>query len=486
MLFRIIFFFSLLLLHINNAAASPESQNRDVAVIKADVTLVAVDAIVRDKTGALIDNLRAEDFAVFDNGVAQQIALFAHEEIPLDIALVVDGSSSEALYIKELQKAALTVLQQLNPGNDRVALFCFNRWTFQLTGLTLDRFLLENRIGKIPILGWTNINDALWESSHYIRSKGPNRRRAIILISDNCPNEVFPRHGNKETLNEILEAGATLYSIKTPGDNSKNTSLLFDANPKEIASLAAKTGGEVINVKSAADFQKALNSAIMSLKHSYTLGFYPSDKGKAGSYHTLKVKLHSKSALSVKARTGYYVTQAPVLKSGEQTRTARNIFSDPIPSSLDSSNIPLSPILESIIRDIQEPPRNDMDNLSKGLMRQATRIIDFSATLTNYAHSESVPKATIELKIDAANLFFRFIDGKYKGTVSAVILQGSNPEVEEKRYELSYPEEGFGHVLQSRISLSIMISSPKLEDVRIILFQPDSNFYGIQPVRIPP
>jgi Ca-activated chloride channel homolog len=227
MLPGILLFLSLMLLpHAGTAAALAMPQDREVSVIKADVTLVPVDAVVRDKNGALVDNLKINDFTVYDNGIAQEIALFSHEEMPLYVALVVDGSLSERSYVLELQNAALAVLQHLNPKNDRVALFCFAAGTVQLTGLTQDRLLLTHMIGKIPIMGGTDIKDALWDAAHFLRSKDPNRRGAGILISDNYES-VSSIHNNKEPLDEMLEANAILYSIQTPGDNTGNA----NANP---------------------------------------------------------------------------------------------------------------------------------------------------------------------------------------------------------------------------------------------------------------
>jgi Ca-activated chloride channel homolog len=327
--FGFIYLFSQMLLQqAANAAISPMTQDRDVSAIKAEVSLVPVFVSVRNKDGGFIDNLQAKDFVVYDNGVAQQIDLFSHEEMPLDVALVVDNSVSEKPYMLELQKMAMAVLQQLSPKNDRVALFCLNTRPIQMTDLTQDRLLLTRQLGKFPPLSVTKIKDALWKAALSLRSKGPHRRRAIILISDN--NEyLLSAHSYKETLDEMLETGTILYSIQTTGNDYLETSVLdtekkvpywprptflpgpypvrVDANPREITLLAKETGGEVLDAKSPSDLSSALNKAILKLKHSYTLGFYPTDIGKEGSYHALKVKLNSNADYSAQARSGYYV-----------------------------------------------------------------------------------------------------------------------------------------------------------------------------------
>jgi Ca-activated chloride channel homolog len=488
----ILLFFSLMPLpHAGSDAALTMPQDREVSVIKADVTLVPVDAVVRDKNGALVDNLQIKDFMVYDNGVAQEIALFSHEEMPLDVALVVDGSGSERSYVLELQNAALAVLRHLNPKKDQVALFCFGSGTIQLTGLTKDRLLLNHMIGKIPAMGETDIKDALWKAAHFMRSKEPNRRRAIILISDNCESASSMKN-NKETLDEMLEANAILYSIQTPGDNAGNTV----ANPKEIALLAGKTGGEVINAKSLSDFHTALNSAILSLKHSYTLGFYPSDKGKEGSYHTLKVKLSSHADFGVQARTGYYVLGSSTSKidkknnepNSHSLNSASNYQRQLLPPS--SPELDNSRFISLFLQQIMQLENND------ALLMQLSgdQRIHFAATAKSFATPEGKKSITIDLKIDAAQLFFQFVDGRYKGLLYVGILQKNQLIGDVRGYALSYSEEGFGQAIQSTIPLSITISPSKPGDIQTLVFQgpftpsfsyflgiPSANF-GIQSV----
>jgi VWFA-related protein len=217
--FRIIFFLlSILLLCAGNTTESPMLQAPDHEAIKADVALVPVDVMMHNKEGGFVGNLQAKDFVVYDNGVAQKINLFSRDEMPLDVALVVDaGYWNHPL---DLQKAATTVFQLLNPTQDRVALFCTGVWKFgyayQLTGLTQDRLLIAHQLEKTLNLGGSSIKDGVWEAALYLRSKrDPHRRRAIILISGNYERPA-PLHSYQETLDEMLEAGIILYSIQTP------------------------------------------------------------------------------------------------------------------------------------------------------------------------------------------------------------------------------------------------------------------------------
>src|ERR1035437_9142328 len=58
--------------------------------IKVDVDLVNILTSVRDKRGALIPNLRKEDFTILEEGKAQPIKYFTKEtDLPLTIGLLV-------------------------------------------------------------------------------------------------------------------------------------------------------------------------------------------------------------------------------------------------------------------------------------------------------------------------------------------------------------------------------------------------------------
>ena len=78
--------------------AAPGSQlpppKTDGFTLKVDVSMVLVEATVRDDKGRIADDLKREDFRVFEDGVEQQIIYFSRDELPLAVALVVDGSSS--------------------------------------------------------------------------------------------------------------------------------------------------------------------------------------------------------------------------------------------------------------------------------------------------------------------------------------------------------------------------------------------------------
>ena len=118
----------------------PLPSGSTVPTFGVKVRMVQVDAVVRDKSGRMVDNLKREDFLVYEDGVLQQIETFSRDQLPLAMALVVDRSSSVAPYISELRKIASRALSQLK-SQDQV---CSSSTVCQPTGKCTPRRAVDH------------------------------------------------------------------------------------------------------------------------------------------------------------------------------------------------------------------------------------------------------------------------------------------------------------------------------------------------------
>lgn len=71
------------LLAVPLASQSPDAPPGQLPTFKAEVEYVEVDALVTDQSGAVVRDLRKEDFQIFEDGKSQAIAGFAFVEIPV-------------------------------------------------------------------------------------------------------------------------------------------------------------------------------------------------------------------------------------------------------------------------------------------------------------------------------------------------------------------------------------------------------------------
>src|SRR5580704_4972158 len=151
--------------------------------IRVGVNLVLLDATVKTKTGQIMDNLKKEDFQVREDGVAQKIDVFGVDQLPLNVALVLDLSGSMGPYLGPLREAAKTTLEALKP-DDSVALFTFSTDAQMRITLTHDTAQISEMIKTFKAGGLTDINDGIFDAAKYFLELPPNGRRVIVLISD--------------------------------------------------------------------------------------------------------------------------------------------------------------------------------------------------------------------------------------------------------------------------------------------------------------
>jgi len=283
----------------------------DGFTLKVDVNLVLVEATVRDAKGRIADDLRREDFHVFEDGVEQKVTYFSRDELPLAVALVVDGSGSVSPMLDELHHAAYDTLGQLKP-DDQVALYTFATHPERLVDLTTDRRSIAENIMGIGSAGGTNIADALYASIEYLGQEARARRHAVIMVSDNVPTAKGEFTGDNVT-RLALETQTIVYSVRLGRDRLGGT--LDEAGwipgARWVSKIMDETGGEIIDTAAVGSVQKAMAAVITRLKRRYTLGYQSTDTGNGRAFREIDVRLsdraqNPKHPYRVFARRGYY------------------------------------------------------------------------------------------------------------------------------------------------------------------------------------
>jgi Ca-activated chloride channel homolog len=295
------------------ANSEPRTAESAATTIRVKVRMVQVDAVVRDRAGHMIDNLTADDFKVYEDGVLQEVQSFSRDELPLAVALVIDRSGSVGPYISELRRIATRALDQLK-RRDEVCLFSFADTVDRLEDLTINRQRIVDALDRIRTGGGTDITDALHDAVNYLARIAPDHRHAIILISDN-QQTVNPQASETETIRTAMETETVVYSLKTSGEPlqlaSRLPSLILRGNP--VNKVTQETGGEIINVNGVSSLDSALGSVISRLRMRYSLSYYPSGTAQGGAFHTIAVRLtdsHGKAGSDyfMHAKRGYYAT----------------------------------------------------------------------------------------------------------------------------------------------------------------------------------
>ncbi len=273
--------------------------------------MVLVEATVRDDKGRIADDLKREDFRVFEDGVEQKITYFSRDELPLAVALVVDGSGSISPVLGELHHAAYDTLAQLKP-EDQVALYAFAAHPERLVDLTTDRRSIAESIMGIGSAGGTNIADALYASIEYLGQEARERRHAVIMVSDNEPTAKGEFTGD-DVIRLALETQTIVYSVRFGRDRLGGTldEPGWIPGARWVSKIMDETGGEIIDMAAVGSVQKAMAAVITRLKQRYTLGYQSTGTRSDRAFREIDVRLsdraqNPKHPYRIFARRGYY------------------------------------------------------------------------------------------------------------------------------------------------------------------------------------
>jgi Ca-activated chloride channel family protein len=304
--------FALIALLMFLATTRTLGQEPDQSVLRVDVNLVMVDATVKTKAGRILGDLKKEDFELREDGVAQKIDVFSRDELPLNVALVLDLSDSIGPFLGPLREAANTALAALKP-EDEVALFTFSTEAELRVPFTNDKTGIAQQMSTFHAGGATNINDGIFLPAKSFLPLPPKGRRVIILISDDVGTSAGGQ-GTNDIVTELIASDAVLYNLKIPGYNPQSTIFAAGMVPGlvNIRKVMDQTGGEIFDVQDIAHLDAVFRALIDRIKTRYTLGYYTQANGGQGKPHKLDVRLTSSFGKKGKdyivlAKSGYYV-----------------------------------------------------------------------------------------------------------------------------------------------------------------------------------
>jgi VWFA-related protein len=285
---------------------------QDASTFRSDVTLVHVEVDVRVREAAVAD-LHKEDFRIIDGGMARTVIALGHEEVPLDVVLLLDMRPNMLRIVERLADATELALRELRPG-DQVAVASFSNdcQTKALSDFTDDVKTIEQGIRsqlleQRPDAGPYDcqIIKALGAASQYLQAKKEgNRRRAIIAISHDKGSGTSPGLV-RNSIHDLWASDAVVVSLNV---TSGLKVFYFGPAFRGTRFAADRTGGDRVDFD---DAPEAIGDAIRRLRSRYSL-YYALPPGEPGEEHKIRVELtpdagkRHKDAV-VRARTGYVV-----------------------------------------------------------------------------------------------------------------------------------------------------------------------------------
>ncbi|HTW49740.1 MAG TPA: VWA domain-containing protein [Acidobacteriaceae bacterium] len=352
------------------APLAPAQAAAPAATITVKAQLVNLPVVVRDKNGALVQNLTKDDFALAVDGQPQTIRYFDKDnDLPLTLGLLVDTSGSVRSALDQERTASEAFLDQMmrapaipapaTPARppDQAFLIQFAREADLLQDLTASRPQLREALNRVGTDyadqdsqdrnnsgsggygsggygrggygghrgfhggGGTKLYDAIYLASAQLMQK-QHGRKALVVLTDG------EDRGSIETLQSAIAAAqraeTVVYAIYFKGEQhgygghgaggwgghggypGGRGGENHVDGKKVLAEITGETGGRMFDVSGKQTFDSIYTQIADELRSQYRLGYIPDAAAAAEGFHRVDLTLKKDKKLFVQTRNGYY------------------------------------------------------------------------------------------------------------------------------------------------------------------------------------
>jgi VWFA-related protein len=341
-----------------NAQTKETAPLEQGSVISVRSTLVVVPALVKTKSGSLVFTLKADDFTVKDDGIAQTLRMEEDTDSqPIAMVVVVEVGGDGVGHLADYRDLGPLLDAVLGNVPHRVAVVDFDSEPELLQGFTTNTDRVASALNQLePGDKGAAVLDAMSFATEMLRKQPPIYRRAILLLSETLDQGSHVEltealHALSDTNTSIYALGfastksaigheASKFSSDEPGpahgcfakdpnsDESRGTQN-FDclaellpplrlAKMVEIATrnslrknvpetCARLSGGEFFKFKDAKSLRRDLFTISNDVPNRYVLTFRPQSPHLG--LHALTVELKDRPNLRVDSRTEYWVDE---------------------------------------------------------------------------------------------------------------------------------------------------------------------------------
>ncbi|HEX8174458.1 MAG TPA: VWA domain-containing protein [Pyrinomonadaceae bacterium] len=283
---------------------TPDVESAEIdegGTLKIDTNLVNLQVRVIDRFNSPINNVRQEDFKVYEDGVLQPIFQVAREEVPISYGLAVDNSGSMRSQIDKVIEAAKEIVNSNKPGDETFLVrFIDSDKIETLQDFTSSKQALMDALDSMFIEGGqTAIVDAVYLSSEHVsRYKKTDfddrRRRALILVTDGEERNSY--YKKEQLFAKLREEDVQIFVIGFVNDLERENGNLIRRSSREDATnflnrLAKETGGRAFYPSSLSELPGIANEIIRDLRTQYVVSYNPTNKVRDGSFRSIRVAI---------------------------------------------------------------------------------------------------------------------------------------------------------------------------------------------------
>lgn len=292
------------------AISDPESSSAGV-VFHSDVRLVNLSVSVKDAAGRPVPDLEPGDFEVLEDGVPQKVDFAGAEQVPANVAFLIDLSGS-TLRDRDVLKDAVTRFLDILRPKDKVSLYALaNDLFYVLSRLTANRQGLIRVLSRLDrVSGGSPVYDCIWLAYAEELGKHAGERNALIVISDGLDNQLDRGGtGSEVSYKDLKKAlGMTdvlVYPVVLNPYDLAPSPRRSEIAAERMAELANLTGGRVFPARSLAAMTPVIQQVGDELRSLYSVAYRPSNQDFHGQWRKVELRMR-RQGLRIRARSGYF------------------------------------------------------------------------------------------------------------------------------------------------------------------------------------
>ena len=244
----------------------------------------------------LVPGLTRGDFAVFEDGVQQEVTFFTDEKTnpPVYVGVLMDTSPSAAGKLAFSKESAMNFMHTvLRLRKDRAAFMTFDHEVTLRQDFTDKLDLLQKAVDNVKKPGaQTALYDAVWQfSDEKLRSVAG--RRVIVIITDG--DDTFSRAKLEDAIDIAQRTETTIFGISTkagflgtvPGVEAGTVK---DKGDKYLTRLCEETGGEAFFTGDMLALERAFKKISEELRSQYIITYRPTNQNYDGRERKVEVR----------------------------------------------------------------------------------------------------------------------------------------------------------------------------------------------------
>jgi Ca-activated chloride channel family protein len=262
--------------------------------LQRNVDEVVLNATVLDDHQHMVTTLAKDDFKVSEDGVAQTITSFQHQDIPISLGILVDNSGSMRTKRQAVNASALDLVHASNP-DDESFVVNFSDEAYIDQDFTANVNKLRDGLSHIDSKGGTALYDAIMASADYLTKNAKRSKQVLLVITDGEDN------ASSTTLEETVRRIQDLQGPIIYGREARRAK-------RALEMLANETGGISFFPKNLAQVDEIAGEVAKDIREQYTIGYHSTKPVSQGGFRAIHVEAKAKgyNKLIVRTKTGYY------------------------------------------------------------------------------------------------------------------------------------------------------------------------------------